>query len=103
VVLSVYLVRFSGTCWAAVFSNNITKPKTTSQFLRTVAISVYDSVGTAVLNLIFCQKSCIACIFHDNVTTKRHLRTLMCNSGSVEVLSVAAVAVHGKYKSFRWI
>ena len=105
VVLSVYLIWFSGTCCAAVFSNNITKPTTTSQFLQTVAISAYDSVGTAVLNLILCQKSCIACIFRDNVTSKRHLRNIMCNCGSVAVLSVAAVtvAVHGKYKTFHWI
>jgi len=66
------------------------------------SISVYDSVGTAVLNLILCQKSCIGCIFRDNVTSKRHLRIIMCNSGSVEV-SLAAVAVHGKYTSFGWI
>jgi hypothetical protein len=93
VVLRVCLVWLSGTCCAAVYINNVTKPKTTSQFLWTVAISVHDSVGTAVSNFILCHKSCIACISHDNVTSKRHLRIIMCNSGSVEVLAVAAVAV----------
>ena len=80
------LFIFSGNCCAVGFSNNITKPKPTSQFLRTVAISVYDSVGTAIFNLILCQTSCIACILRDNVTSKRHLRIIKRNkliSGSV--------------------
>jgi hypothetical protein len=33
-------------------------------------------------------------MFHDNVTSQRLPPTEMCNAGSDEVLSVAAVAVH---------